>query len=224
MRIRTLLGVTTALLLTSVSSFAQDRGFYVGADVGQGSVDSDKRGLDNSLVAAFDQFGVTVLDGSSEVSEDGFTWGLILGYQIFPFLAVEASYMDFGKFEYKARGTLTDGVTTTDGAFRLNASGKGPTVSALGILPFANTWSVYGRVGVAFADVDYQAHLTVGNESASLSQSSSSESFLWGVGLGYTSSQWTTRIEYQQINDVGDDDIAGKADASRIVLGAIYHF
>ncbi len=224
MKIRTFLGFSAALLLVSMNSFGQERGFYVGADLGQGSVDSDRRGLDNSLVAAFNEFGVDVLDGTSEVSEDGFTWGLILGYQILPYLAVEAAYIDFGKFEYKARGTLTDGVSVTDGTFRLNASNKGPALSALGILPFGDGFSVFGRVGVAFSSIDYDVQLTVGDESASARPSGNSQNFLWGAGIGYTASQWTTRLEYQQVNDVGDNDVAGKADVSRIVLGAVYHF
>jgi hypothetical protein len=34
----------------------------------------------------------------------------------------------------------------------------------------------------------------------------------------------TTRLEYQQAQDVGENSILGKADVSRIVLGAIYRF
>lgn len=44
------------------------------------------------------------------------------------------------------------------------------------------------------------------------------------MGLGYRAGQWTTRLEYQQAQDVGENSILGKADVSRIVLGAIYRF
>lgn len=74
------------------------------------------------------------------------------------------------------------------------------------------------------ADADYDAAVTIGTSSASDDISGSSENFLWGVGLGYRAGQWTTRLEYQQAQDVGENSILGKADVSRIVLGAIYRF
>ena len=90
----------------------EEAGFYVGFDAGQSSVDLDQRGLDNSLISIFNDLGFAVLDGSSETSEDSFTYGLILGYQVLPWLALEATYMDLGEAEYKARGTISDGVAT----------------------------------------------------------------------------------------------------------------
>jgi opacity protein-like surface antigen len=216
--------VSLAILsMIAVTASAQERGFYVGAELGQSTIDSDKRGLDNSLVAAFDSLGLSVLNATSSVNEDAFTYGLILGYQVLPYLAIEASYIDAGAFEYKARGTVTDGISSVDARLDLDGSAKGPTLSALGILPIG-PWSAYGRIGVFFADVDYDVTLSAGGDSASLEPSSSSENFLWGVGAGYSNGEWTTRIEYQQINDLGDNDVAGKADAARIVLGAVHRF
>lgn len=213
--------ILAALLATPVA--AQDRGFYFGFDAGQGSVNSDKGALDQSLYDAFALAGLTNFDASSEVSEDSFTWALTLGYQVIDWFAIEASYMDIGRFEYRARGTATDGVQLYDGRVAVDANGSGPALSAIGMLPLG-AWRPYLRAGVLFADVDYEADITIGGVSGSDDISGSSENFLWGVGLGYTSDQWTTRLEYQQAQDVGDNDILGKADVSRIVLGAIYRF
>lgn len=224
MRRSVILSAAVALSALSNPAIASDRGFYLGFDIGQGSVDSDQRALDRSLVNAFAQLGVAVLSGSSEVSEDALTYGVILGYQFLPYLALEASYIDMGEFEYKARGTLSDGGGTAPGNFSISASGKAPTLSALGILPFADTWSVFGRLGVAFADVDYDVRLTVADQRASLSESDSSQNFLWGAGVGYTAGPWTSRVEYQQIQDLGSDSVTGKGDGSRIVFAAIYKF
>lgn len=219
---------SSLIIATAVAAFAStaalaEPGFYVGAELGQGSVDSDKRGLDNSLIAAFGDLGLAVVNATSEVSEDAFTYGLVIGYQILPYLAVEASYIDAGAFEYKARGTVTDGISAVDARLDLEGTAKGPTLSALAILPLG-AWSAYGRAGVFFADIDYEISASAAGESASLDDSSSSENFLWGVGFGYTNADWTTRLEYQQIQDLGDNDVAGKADGSRLILGAIYRF
>ena len=215
--------VLASLLGLSAPAVA-DNGFYVGFDLGQGSVDADKGGLDDTLVDAFASVGLDVLDGSSSVSEDGFSYGLILGYQFLPYLAVEAAYVDVGRLEYRARGTVSDGNATGDGQFALDAAARGPALSVLGILPFADDWSVYGRVGVFFADVKYDARLTIDGASGSTSDSSSSENVFWGVGAGYTQAAWTLRLEYQQYMDLGDDDVIGEAEPSRITLGAIYAF
>jgi opacity protein-like surface antigen len=214
---------TLALAMTSGAVVAQDRGFYWGFDLGQGSVNTNTRGLDQSLIDGFAQAGLTVVDGSSSVSEDGFSWGLTLGYQVIGYLAVEASYIDLGGFEYRARGTATDGIGLVDGRVAIDGRGRGPALSALGMLPLGN-WVPYLRAGVVFADADYDVDVTIGGNSASDEISGSSENFLWGVGVGYRADQWTTRLEYQQAQDVGENNILGKADVSRIVLGAIYRF
>lgn len=222
---RTVISAAVLVSLFGLSAPAvADNGFYVGFDLGQGSVDADKSGLDDSLVDAFAVFGLDVLDGSSSVSEDGFSYGLILGYQFLPYLAVEAAYVDVGRLEYRASGTVSDGNTAAAGQFGLDATAKGPTLSALGILPFADDWSVYGRLGVFFADVKYDARLTIDGASGSTSDSSSSEEVFWGVGAGYTQASWTLRLEYQQYMDVGDEDVIGEAEPSRITIGAIYSF
>lgn len=213
-----------ASLLGMTAPAVAENGFYVGFDLGQGTVDADQGALDSALIDAFESVGLDVLDGSSSVSEDGFSYGLILGYQFLPYLAVEASYVDVGRLEYRASGTVSDGNATGDGQFAVDAEARGPALSALGILPFADDWSVYGRIGVFFADVKYDARLTIDGASGSMSDSSSSESVFWGVGAGYTQAAWTLRLEYQQYMDVGDEDVIGEAEPSRITLGAIYSF
>jgi opacity protein-like surface antigen len=202
----------------------EEAGFYVGFDAGQSSVDLDQRGLDNSLIGLFNDLGFAVLDGSSETSEDSFTFGLILGYQVLPWLALEATYMDLGEAEYKARGTISDGVAVASSRFDFKGSAKGPAVSVIGMYPFANGWSVLGRAGMVFTDIDYDINVSVEDQSSSQSISRSNENFLWGAGVGFTALPWTVRLEYQQISDLGDKDVAGEADGSRVTLATIFRF
>lgn len=213
-----------AACATTPALAADERGFYIGADLGEGSVDIDRAALDDLVADILGDFGLGISGASSEVSESAFTYGLILGYQILPYLAVEASYVDLGDFEYKARGTLTDGETPVDGSLAIQPSAKGPTLSALGILPFGGGWNVFGRVGAFFADVDYEVVASAEGVSESQSRSESEQNFMWGVGGGYRAGPWTLRLEYQQIMDLGDEDAIGETDANRIVLGAIYQF
>jgi hypothetical protein len=111
------------------------QGFYLGFDLGQSSYGLDRGDLDSALADTLQQSGINVLSGSSETSEDGFTYGLIFGWQFLPWLAVEAAYVDLGDAEYKSNTVISDGVTTADLRTTLTAESAGPTLSALGILP-----------------------------------------------------------------------------------------
>ena len=148
--------------------------------------------------------GLTVLDGQSSTSEDGFTYGIILGYQILPYLAVEAAYVDLGDAEYKSNLLVTDSVATTELNSKLTAESSGATLSALGILPFASGWEVYGRVGVYFGSNDAELQLSSVGVTESASDSSNSQDLVWGGGVGFTRGDWTLRLDYQQFADIGD--------------------
>lgn len=220
---------TIALLglaaLVSTPAVAAERGFYFGLDAGQYAYDLDQRDLDRTVEDSLAGVGLTVINGSSETSEDGFTYGIIFGYQILPYLAVEAAYVDLGDAEYKASGTVTDSVVTAGMNAQLTAESSGPTVSVLGILPvFASGWEVYGRAGVYFAGNDVTAQISIDGVSEQASDSSNSTEFVWGVGAGYTRGDWTVRLDFQQFTDVGDSDTNGDVNVNRIALGAIYRF
>jgi opacity protein-like surface antigen len=219
-----ILALAVLAALTSTPAVAEDRGFYWGFDLGQYQHDLDQNGLDSMLVDDLDSLGFSVLSGRSETSEDGFTWGLTLGYQFFRYLAVEAAWVDLGSSEYKASVDATDGVDVVPLDFKTTADSAGATLSALGILPFADSWQVYGRVGMYFAGNDLEVSASSDGVGASGEDSDNTQEFYWGVGGGYTAGQWTTRLEYQQYMDVGDDSTTGEADISRITLGAIYRF
>jgi opacity protein-like surface antigen len=210
--------------LVSTPAVAAERGFYFGLDAGQYSYDVDQRDLDRLVVGAMEDIGLDVLDGRSETSEDGFTYGIILGYQILPYLAAEAAYVDLGDFEYKGNALVSDGVTTTDLGAQLTGESSGATLSALGILPLISGWEVYGRAGVYFGSNDAGVRFNAEGISESASDSSNSTDFLWGAGAGYTRGDWTVRLDFQQFVDVGDSDSTGEVNVNRIVLGAVYRY
>ena len=218
-----LLSAACLCAFAATPAVAADRGFYLGFDLGQASYDLDQRGYDQAVTGLIEGAGLTILDAASDTSEDGFTYGLILGYQIFNFLAVEAAYVDLGDAEYKARALVTDGEVDGTISGSITPESSGPTLSALGILPYGN-WQAYLRAGVYFANNDIEATIGSGGVSDSVSDSDSSQEFLWGAGFGYSSGDWTLRLDYQMFMDVGDEETTGEADVSRIVLGAIYHF
>lgn len=221
---RTPLALLTLATLASSPALAAERGFYAGFDLGQASYDLDRRDLDGQIVGAFESLGLTILSGDSSTSEDGFTYGITLGYQVLPYLAVEASYIDLDDAEYRGSATVTDGATIADFRTQVTTESAGPALSVLGILPLPRNWEVYARAGIYFSNTDVTARLASGSSVSTGDDSSSSEEFLWGAGVGYSRDQWTVRLDYQQVTDVGDEDVVGEVNIDRIALSALYRF
>ncbi len=222
MRSRIVLSVLAALATTPVMA-AEPVGFYFGFDLGQSSWDVDMRDVEGELADWIDQSGLSLLDSSTEASDSAFTWGITAGYQILPYLAVEASYLDLGEAEYKAFGTVSDGVTVSDVEIAATMDSNGAVVSALGTLPIGTSgWDVFGRVGMYFGSNDVKGTLTVDDVIDEGEDDTSSQSFMWGAGVSYTRGQWSSRLEYQQYMDVGDDGDFEGLDVDRIVFGAVY--
>jgi len=218
------LTLLTLAALAASPSIAAERGFYAGFDLGQSRYDLDLRDIDGRVVDAFDSLGLSVLSGESSTSEDGFTYGITFGYQILPYLAVEASYVDLDDAEYRGSATVTDGVSAADFRTQVTTESSGPALSVLGILPLPRNWEVYARAGLYFSNTDVTAQLSSGDLVSSASDSSSSEEFLWGAGVGYSRDRWTVRLDYQQYTDVGDEDVLGEVNIDRIAFSALYRF
>jgi len=136
-----LIALAGLAVLAAAPASAGDRGFYAGFDLGQYSHDLDANGISRQFDAALGGLGLTTSNFSSDTSEDGFTYGVLVGYQFLPYVAVEAAYVDLGDAEYKGRATVSDGVTSADMNAQYTTESSGPSLSVLGILPFMKTWA-----------------------------------------------------------------------------------
>ena len=209
-------------ILFAVPAIAAERGFYAGLDAGQYAYDLDTNGVANQIADGLADLGLTASNPRSDTSEDGFTYGVVIGYQLLPYLAIEAAYVDLGDAEYKYGATVSDGTTSADVSARATIDSAGPTLSALGILPFGKGWEVYGRAGMYYGSNDANLRVTVDETELYASDDSSSTSFVWGGGIGYTQQWYTVRLDYQQFTDVGDD--GATVDIDRIAVVAIRRF
>lgn len=148
-------------------AMADDAGFYVGAGIGDFSVEVD--GFDGSDTG-YKVFG---------------------GYQFMRFFAVELEYIDGG--------------TVEDGGLEIDVSGF--NLSAMGILPVGERFSLFAKLGMIAWDADAPG---IGSDSG--------EDLSWGIGGGYAfTDQFGMRLEYQgfEIED---------ADGDMISLGASWQF
>jgi OOP family OmpA-OmpF porin len=166
---------------------AQDMGFYAGAAFGQAETDGVC-----DIAAGF--VGVSC-------DEKDTAWKIFGGYQVNRNFSVELGYANFGE----ATVTGPGGTATIEGnAFDL---------VAVGSLPLADRFSVYGKLGLYRAD--FEVSNTLG-----FSEDASETGLTFGVGLRFDITRnLAARLEWQRYQEVGDD-----LDVSMMSLGVLFKF
>jgi len=191
-----LLALSAALGMSSAQ--AADTGFYVGGSLGQSKVsDFDGSDFDAELASA----GFT----SSTSSDDTDTgWKAFAGYRIMKYLAVEGAYTDFG--EFTANSIIT---APSAGIVNSKVEAEAWTVSALGILPLGDKFSLFARLGVNFWNVDGTVTGTGSGGVASESVSDDGTDWVYGVGAAYNlTKNLSVRGEWERYDfDDGDVDL-----------------
>jgi OOP family OmpA-OmpF porin len=116
----------------SAAHVAYADGLYVTASVGRTTLDNMKSDVDSIFRSA----GLSVQNSSVN---DGTALSGGIGYQIGETFAVEASYLDTGKFKYRATvaGTPTS----------LDVSASTLHLAGLAFLPVGEQFSLYGKLG-----------------------------------------------------------------------------
>lgn len=222
--------VVSALLVAAYPAAAADRGFYFGVIGGTADYEFNVPQFfqtfqvspapivtlppgsffGNALGPVF--FRDTWQPGDDDEST---TWGVVAGYRIIRYAAVELNYLNLG--------TLKESETVllfSSGTAQLNRELEttGTSISALGILPLRERWSVYLRAGVLFADMQFTSSL----DSPS-STRFGSESFLWGAGTQFDwGKHWSVRADFQRFNAVGEITSAGQAGIDLLSLGVLF--
>jgi OOP family OmpA-OmpF porin len=215
---------TMAVLLAAGQASAQspDFGFYLQADAGSTHFDLSKARLDQ---------WTDVSSTSSSIDRGDMGFALAAGFRFSPYLAVEASYLDLGRTSYLVRDN--------GASARLNLGSKGPAVSVLGSLPINHIFSLEGRAGLYFSDVDLATFLVgAGLEALFYDEGDPPEVLAgsdpgWVVGAGVAASfgrHWSTRLRY----DYFDSKAAGlrepvlhrklESRAGRWMIGIRYSF
>lgn len=146
-------------------------------------------------------------------------WGVVAGYRIFRYAAVELSYLDLGSLERTEQLVLGFPPITSSVEIRNELATSGPAASALGILPIFDYWAVYARAGVLFADMEATSSIMGSSSSITFG----SDSLLWGAGTQFNwGAHWSVRLDFQRFESVGEDNGAGEADIDLLSLGVIF--
>jgi hypothetical protein len=99
-------------------------------------------------------------------------------------------------------------------------------VSGIGILPLNDKFEFFGRVGYMFTSSERELTSRVDGQRGGFgSAKGDSQDLVLGVGAAWHFSQvYSARLEYQQIDEVGEENASGLEELSVIGLGVVVRF
>ena len=208
-----LLFLTVAITGTPYAIAADDvTGFYVGGNVGQSRSKIDTASIDAAIRAA----GAATSATTANEHDTGFK--LFGGYRLHPNFAVEAGYFNLGKFSFT---TITTGPAAT-----LSGSAKndnGINLDIVGILPFAEGFSGFARLGVQSSKSTVSITGIGPGGTASVSQSETKTNWKAGLGLQYDfNKNIGARAEWERYRV--PDGSGGKANVDLFSVGMLVRF
>lgn len=163
-----------------------DTNLYLGANIGQSRFSSS---CDNVPVSCDDK-------------DTG--WKALAGYRFHRNVALEAGYFNLGS------------ATASGGGAFAEAKVRGWEVTGLAILPVADRFDLYARLGFARSRVSLSG--------AGISVKDNSTDFTYGLGAQYSILRnLAARAEWQRYDSVGGDN-TGKDDIDLFSIGVLYKF
>jgi OmpA-OmpF porin, OOP family len=189
---------------------ADQPGWYGGFSIGQSRANIDEARITSGLLGA----GFTSTSIAKDDRDTGYK--AFAGYQVNRNFAIEGGFFDLGKFGFTAT-TVPPG--TLNGSIKL----RGLNLDAVGMLPIADRFSVFGRAGFAYA----QARDSFGGAGLVVvtnpNPNKSETNYKIGAGLQYDfSAALGMRLEAERYRV--NDAVGSRADIDVISLGLVYRF
>lgn len=185
--------------------------WYVGLNGGQSDLRTQGGGVDD----AFASQGFTT---SSSIDKHATAWSLDAGLQLNRWFALEAQYVDFGKFDFSS-DVSAPAPDTVGGRFKAYGAG----VNVVGILPLPEGFSLYGKAGVLRSKAELEANSTALTPVASTSRSRTGG--MWGLGASYDiTKNWAAKVEWDRYLKVGEAATTGRADIDLVMAGVKFTF
>jgi len=197
-----LASAVTMICVPNLPASAADSGFYLGAGVGRSRADVDTAGF------------------TGAVDKTDTAWNLYAGYQFNKNFALEAGYVDLGDIGFN--GALTAAIPPFPAGTGFNGrlESQAWTLSAVGLLPFSQNFSGYGKLGFNYNKTKLNA--TLGGASGSASDNSTD--YTLGLGLKYDfNANLALRGGWDRYR-VGSDQTGGKGDVDVWQLALQYKF
>ncbi len=206
------LAAAVTFALAAAPTYAQ---WYAGASVGKSDITFNN-------AAQSDQFLDLGFTNPNTVSSNRDTgYRVFGGYQLHKYIAVEAGYVDLGKFDFR-----TD-VSPPAGSLAGSTRISGFELSALGLLPVGDKFTAFARVGALAGETKTSytgtgsIQVLIGGET----QKRSSTQLVYGAGVSYAiNDKLSVRGEWSKYTKLGNVFTGGQTDANLYSLGLVYRF
>ncbi len=201
------LGLLGCAVMNSPVAVADDSFWYGGINLGQ----SKSRIDDNRIIAQLPG-SVSMNDNNTDTA-----YKLFGGYQFNKNFALEAGYFNLGQFSYTA-------TTVPAGTLNGNIKLQGLNLDAVGILPLADKFSVFGRLGLQYAQAkDNFTSSGAVNVPTNPNPSHSALDYKAGVGVQYDFTESLgMRAEAERYRI--DDAVGNKGNIDMYSVGLVYRF
>lgn len=205
------LGLVGCAVLSIPSAVADDSGWYIGANIGRSMGDIDDEAI-NSQLTATGATSVTIDEDDRDTA-----YKLFGGYQYNKNFALEGGYFNLGQLGYTAT-TIPAGTLTGE------ASMSGLNLDLVGMHPFSEKFSAFGRLGVIYSQTeDTFSSSGFVPVPANADPSENAANYKYGVGLQYDFTKslgMRAEVERYRI----DDAVGNNADVDLISIGLVYRF
>lgn len=199
------------------SACADDNGWYAGLSLGQSNYAQMKPSTDATSVALAQQG----LPNTATETATPFAYGLDVGYQFMPYLAVEGGYVDLGSASADFQIHLTPA-----GSAHVNIHATGEDLFAVGILPISDRFSLYGKLGLLAYSQKFDGSVTVGTTGSTIPGTSDTGTTTGiGVGASYRfNDTFGLRLGFTRFHSVGDANNTGEGTIDFSYLQFVAHF
>ncbi len=204
-------GIGVLGLVAAPQVMADQQGWYGGVSIGQ-----SRAKIDDAQIAR-DLLGPNSTLGAADHQDNDTGYKVFGGYQLNPYFGVEAGYADGGKSRF------TETNVTPPGTLTGNIQPDGFNLGVLGIIPFTDRFSAFGRVGA----LDGRTRTTLQGTGAFVipnnSRTSHYTTWKYGLGLQYELSEhFAVRTEAERYRM--DDAYGHNNNVDLISVGLVYRF
>ena len=199
------------LLLLAATADARAQ-FFVGISAGQSKAGLNGGDISSQLL----DLGFT--SSSVSLSDKTTSYGLKLGYQFTPYVAVEGNYTDLGKYSYQANVQPT-------GSLNSELTVKGYGLDLIGTLPIIDKFSLLGKAGVQRMKTDgaFGGSGSIDLVTSGASQTSTTGKLGFGVQYDVTKNLGL-RLEVERFRKLGGSALGSVFDADNYSLGVLFKF
>jgi opacity protein-like surface antigen len=201
-------------------------GPYGMGGVGQSNWTSDQSQNEQDLVTTLEGVDAPIENIRTSSTDTDLGYNATFGYRFNRYLAAELGLVQFGSVESVARADMDFGQGFEPVSLKLAFSAGGPLMSVIGILPINDKFELFGRIGYLFTSSERELTSKVSGQSGGFgSAKGDSQDVALGVGAAYHFSQvYSLRLEYQQLDELGEEGRSGLEDLNVIGLGLVVRF